>query len=304
MQWFLELFPWITNGPLVLVQLLSGITAGMLLFIVAVGLSLIFGVTRIVNFAHGSLYMVGAFLSYSVSVTWLKSPDGFWLALVVVPLGVAALGALIEILLLRRIYRREEIFQLLLTYALVLVLGDLVKLAWGAENRLLHRPELLAGSYSVLGQPFPVYSLLVLALGPLLALLLWFIFFATRWGILIRAATEDREMVGALGINQSWLYTSVFAFGSWLAGIAGVLAAPLVNIAPGMDFFIIIQTFVVVVVGGLGSFPGSILSALIIGVLSSFGILIFPSVSMVLIFLIMALVLIVRPWGLLGQPET
>ena len=304
MRWLLDMFPWITNGPLVLVQLLSGVTAGMLLFIVAVGLSLIFGVTRIVNFAHGSFYMVGAFLSYSVSVTWVKSADGFWLALVLVPLGVAALGALIEILLLRRIYRREEIFQLLLTFALVLILGDLVKLAWGAENRLLHRPELLAGSYNVLGQPFPVYSLLVLALGPLLALLLWFIFFATRWGILIRAATEDREMVGALGINQSWLYTSVFAFGSWLAGIAGVLAAPLVNIAPGMDFFIIIQTFVVVVVGGLGSFPGSILSALIIGVLSSFGILIFPSVSMVLIFLIMALVLIVRPWGLLGRPET
>jgi len=304
MRWLLDLFPWITNGPLLVVQLLSGVTSGMLLFVLAVGLSLIFGVTRIVNFAHGAFYMVGAFLSYTVIVIWVRSPNGFWLALVLVPLGVAALGVLIEIALLRRIYRAEESLQLLLTFGLVLVLGDLVKLVWGAQNRLLHRPALLAGSYNVLGQPFPVYSLLVLALGPLLALLLWFILYRTRWGMLIRAATEDREMVGALGINQAWLYTSVFAFGSGLAGIAGVLAAPLVNIAPGMDSFIIIQTFVVVVVGGLGSFPGSFLSALIIGVLSSFGILIFPAVSMVLIFLIMAVVLIVRPWGLLGRPET
>ncbi|MFQ5520543.1 MAG: branched-chain amino acid ABC transporter permease [Candidatus Methylomirabilia bacterium] len=303
MQWFLDLFPWITNGPFVLVQLLSGIATGMLLFILAVGLSLIFGVTRIINFAHGSFYMVGAFLSYTVIVTWVKSSNGFWLALVLVPLGVAALGALIEITLLRKIYRSEEVFQLLLTFGLVLILGDFVKLVWGAENRMVHRPELLAGSYNVMGQPFPTYSLMVLGLGPLLALFLWFVFYRTRWGVLIRAATEDREMVGALGINQAWLYTSVFAFGSWLAGLAGVLAAPLSNIAPGMDFFIIIQTFVVVVVGGLGSFPGSILSALIIGVLSSFGILIFPSISMVLIFLIMAVVLIFRPWGLLGQPE-
>ena len=165
------------------------------------------------------------------------------------------------------------------------------------------RPDALAGSIPIFGQPFPSYYLLVLGLAPVVAVGLWLIFYRTRWGMLIRAATVDREMLGALGVNVSALYTQVFAFGSWLAGLGGALAAPTIAVALGMDGDVLTTAFVVVVIGGLGSFAGSFISALLVGLLQSFGILIFPAVSIVLLFAIMAVVLVVRPWGLLGRPE-
>jgi branched-chain amino acid transport system permease protein len=298
-----HIFPWITNGPLVTVQVMSGLSVGMFLFLVSVGMSLIFGVTRIVNLAHGSLYMVGAYLMVTLVDVLPDRPWAFWLALLGAPLGVAALGAVIEVSLLRLIYGRDPLMQLILTFGLILVISTLVLLAWGPDNKSVSRPEALAGSVPVLGQPFPSYYLLVLVLSPLVALGLWLIFYRTRWGMLVRAATVDREMLGALGVNVKALYTQVFAFGSWLAGFAGALAAPTVAVALGMDGDVLTTAFVVVVIGGLGSFAGSFVSALMVGLLQSFGILIFPAVSIVLLFALMAVVLIVRPWGLFGRAE-
>jgi branched-chain amino acid transport system permease protein len=298
-----SLFPWITNGPLIAVQVMSGLSVGMFLFLVSVGMSLIFGVTRIVNLAHGSFYMVSAYLMVTL-VEWLpEGATGFWIALVVAPLGVAILGGVIEVTLLRRIYHRDPMMQLILTFGLILIIGTLVLLVWGPDNKSVSRPEALAGAVRIFGQPFPSYYLLVLALAPVVAVGLWLIFYRTRWGMLVRAATVDREMLGALGVDVSLLYTEVFVFGSWLAGVGGALAAPTIAVALGMDADVLINAFVVVVIGGLGSFAGALISALLVGELQSFGILIFPAVSIVLLFAIMAVVLILRPWGLLGRPE-
>jgi branched-chain amino acid transport system permease protein len=291
------------SGPLIAVQMMSGLSVGMFLFLVSVGMSLIFGVTRIVNLAHGSLYMLGAYLMVTL-VEWLpEHPFSFWVALLVAPLGVAVVGGVIEMALLRRIYHREPLLQLILTFALILVIGTLVLLLWGPDNKSVARPDGLAGAVRIFGQPFPSYYLLVLALAPVAAGALWWTFYRTRWGMLIRAATVDREMLGALGVNVAALYTQVFVFGSGLAGLAGALSAPTVAVALGMDADVLTTAFVVVVIGGLGSFAGSFISALLVGLLQSFGILVFPAVSIVLLFAIMAVVLIVRPWGLLGRPE-
>jgi branched-chain amino acid transport system permease protein len=298
-----SLFPWITNGPLIAVQVMSGLSVGMFLFLVSVGMSLIFGVTRIVNLAHGSFYMVSAYLMVTL-VEWLpEGAAGFWISLILAPIGVAILGGVIEVTLLRRIYHRDPMMQLILTFGLILIIGTLVLLVWGPDNKSVSRPEALAGSVRIFGQPFPSYYLLVLGLAPVVAVGLWLVFYRTRWGMLVRAATVDREMLGALGVDVSTLYTEVFVFGSWLAGLGGALAAPTVAVALGMDADVLINAFVVVVIGGLGSFAGTLISALLVGELQSFGILIFPAVSIVLLFAIMAVVLIVRPWGLLGRPE-
>ncbi|HEV8311264.1 MAG TPA: ABC transporter permease [Methylomirabilota bacterium] len=283
-------------------QSLAGLANAMFLFLVAAGLSLIFGVSRIVNFAHGSFYMLAAYLTHTLLTVLPESPVRFGLTLILAPAAVALLGAAIEIGLLRRIYHAPELYQLLLTFGLVLIAGDAVRYIWGTENRSVPLPRALAGAVSVLGQPFPAYYVLVVALGPLVTAGLWWIFHRTRWGVLVRAATADREMVSALGVDQRWLFTTVFVFGSWLAGLGGALAAPLVGITPGMDTAVIVEAFVVVVVGGMGSFAGSLLAALLIGELQSFGILVHERASLILIFLLMAVVLVVRPWGLLGRP--
>ena len=283
---------------------MSGLSVGMLLFLVSVGMSLIFGVTRIVNLAHGSFYMVGAYLMVTLVEVLPDRPWAFWLALLLAPLGVAALGGVIEMGLLRLIYRRDPLMQLILTFGLILVIGTLVLLAWGPDNKSVSRPDALAGSVRVFGQPFPSYYLLVLGLAPLVAVVLWLVFYRTRWGMLIRAATVDREMLGALGVNVSGLYTGVFVLGSFLAGLSGALTTPVRAIVPGMDVEIIVEAFIVVVIGGLGSFWGTFLGALIYGQVLSFGILMFPRFSIFSVFALMAVVLILRPWGLLGRPTT
>jgi branched-chain amino acid transport system permease protein len=282
---------------------MSGLSVGMFLFLVSVGMSLIFGVTRIVNLAHGSFYMVGAYLMVTLVESLPDRPWAFWVALLLAALGVGVLGGAIEMGLLRLIYRRDPLMQLILTFGLILVISTLVLLVWGPDNKSVSRPDALGGSVRIFGQPFPSYYILVLVLAPLVALGLWWTFYRTRWGMLIRAATVDREMLGALGVNVAALYTQVFVFGSGLAGFAGALAAPTVAVALGMDGDVLTTAFVVVVIGGLGSFAGSFISALLVGELQSFGILIFPSISIVLLFALMAVVLIARPWGLLGKPE-
>lgn len=290
-----------TAGQFVL-QALAGLANAMFLFLVASGLSLIFGVSRIVNFAHGSFYMLAAYLTHTLLEVLPPAAPRFLLAVLIAPAAVGLLGGLVEMGLLRRVYRAPELYQLLLTFGLVLIAGDAVRYLWGTGNRSVPLPAGLAGAVPVLGRPFPAYYLLVVGLGPVITIGLWWLFHRTRWGVLLRAATADREMVGALGVDQRWLFTGVFVFGSWLAGLGGALAAPLVALTPGMDTTVIVEAFVVVVVGGMGSFAGSLLAAVLIGELQSFGILVHERASLILVFLLMAVVLIVRPWGLLGRP--
>jgi branched-chain amino acid transport system permease protein len=288
-----------------IIQFLNGLASASSLFLVAAGLSIIFGVTRIVNFAHGSFYMLGAYLAVTLT-GWLAgatSALGFWLALLLAALIVAALGALVETLLLRRIYQAPELFQLLATFGVVLIVGQLVIVIWGPEDLIGPRAPGLAGWVTIQGHRFPQYELVLIALGPLVLGALYALFRYTRWGILVRAATQDREMVGALGVDQAWLFTSVFALGAGLAALGGALQLPRDAVAHDMDLRIIADTFVVVVVGGMGSVLGAFLAALLIGELTAFGIWVFPEITLVLTFLIMAVVLVVRPWGLLGRPE-
>jgi branched-chain amino acid transport system permease protein len=288
-------------APLVL-QALAGLANAMLLFLVASGLSLIFGVSRIVNFAHGSFYMLAAYLTHTAIGMLPAAAPGLLVAALIVPVAVALLGGAVEMGLLRRVYGAPELYQLLLTFGLVLVAGDAVRYVWGPENRSVPLPPALAGAVTVLGRPFPAYALALVGLAPVVTLALWWLFYRTRWGVLLRAATSDREMVAVLGVDPRWLFTGVFVFGCWLAGLGGVLAAPLVALTPGMDTQIIVEAFVVVVVGGMGSFAGSLLASLLIGELHSFGILVHERASLILIFGLMAAVLILRPWGLLGRP--
>ena len=288
---------------LLLVQLLNGLANAMFLFLIASGLSLIFGVTRIVNFAHGSFYMLAAYFTYSLAAALPLGPAAFYAAALLAALLVAALGGLVEVLLLRRVYRAPELYQLLLTFALVLVVADAVRFFWGADNKTGPVAPGLAGSVPIAGQLFPSYDLAVIIFGPLVALGLWLVFHRTRWGILIRAATQDREMVAALGVDQRRLFTGVFVLGSFLAGLGGALQVPRLALTTVMDTTVIVEAFVVVVIGGMGSVWGALLASLLIGVLNAYGVLVLPKASIVLMFVVMAVVLIVRPWGLLGRPE-
>jgi branched-chain amino acid transport system permease protein len=288
---------------LLLVQLLSGLANAMFLFLVASGLSLIFGVTRIVNFAHGSFYMLAAYLTYSLTAALPGGPAAFYLAALAAALAVAAVGGLVEVLLLRRVYRAPELYQLLLTFALVLVTADVVRYVWGADNKTGPAAPGLAGSVPVAGQLFPSYDLAIILFGPLVALGLWLLFHRTRWGVLIRAATQDREMVAALGVDQARLFTGVFVLGSFLAGLGGALQVPRLALTTVMDTSVIVEAFVVVVIGGMGSVWGALLASLLIGVLNAYGVLLLPKAAIVLIFVVMAVVLVLRPWGLLGRPE-
>jgi branched-subunit amino acid ABC-type transport system permease component len=283
-------------------QALSGLTAAMFLFLIASGLSLIFGVLRVLNFAHGSFYMLGAYLAYQV-VQWLgTSPTRFWWATLGAAVGIAALGAVVERTLLRHLYGKDELYQLLFTYALVLILSDVAKVVWGTGQLSVSRPAVLDGAFRVFGTYVPYYNLFIVLLGPLIALVFWVVLHRTRAGRFIRAAALDREMLGALGVDVGRLYTAVFVLGSFLAGLGGALVTPVKTIVPGMDVEIIVEAFIVVVLGGLGSLWGTLLGSLIYGMVLAFGILIFPRFSIFAAFVLMAVVLIVRPWGLLGRP--
>jgi branched-chain amino acid transport system permease protein len=296
------------------IQFLNGLAGASTLFLVAVGLSLIFGVTRIVNFAHGSLYMVGIYIAYSLIAKLGGGALGFWSGVILAALAVGLLGALIEIVLLRRIYHAPELFQLLATFGLTLVIKDAALWIWGAEDMLGPRAPGLSGAIEIMGKPLPEYDLLLIFIGPAVLGLLWLLLNRTRWGTLVRAATQDRDMVGALGVNQKWLFTGVFALGSLLAGLGGALQIPREPAQLFLDITTISDAFVVVVVGGMGSIPGAFLAALLIaeikamcvaiGQVSLFGISFSLSkLTLVVEFLVMAIVLIVRPWGLLGKPQ-
>lgn len=304
-----QVLPPITDCPgeklmeSILIQLLGGLTRGMILFIVASGLSLIFGVMRVINFAHGSLYMLGAFLAVTVGSLVAGQEWGFVVVLLIAPLVVALVGLLMEVSLFRRIYTKEHLLQLLLTYGLTLVLSDIVRMIWGGAYRTLRPPDVLRGSITISSRAFPVYNLFLLVIGPLIAVGLWYLLYRTRTGRIIRAAVANPEILSALGINVQRVITGVFALGCWLAGLGGALVAGQAAVGLGMDVDLIIEAFAVVVIGGLGSFGGALLGSIILGVVLALGILVVPQAALIISFLVMASVLIVRPWGLLGKPE-
>ncbi len=294
------------------VQLLNGLAGASSLFLVGAGLSLIFGVTRIVNFAHGSFYMLGIYVAYTLADK--LGGLGFWVALPLAAIAVGAFGAVVELVLLRRVYRAPELFQLLATFALMLVVKDAALWLWGPEDLLGPRAPGLAGAVDILGRRLPQYDLFLIVVGPAVLGLLWLLLTRTRWGTLVRAATQDREMVGALGVNQAWLFTAVFALGTMLAGLGGALQLPREPANLGLDLATIGDAFVVVVVGGMGSIPGAYVAALLIaeikaicigvGTVDVFGIAFsFSKLTLVVEFLVMAVVLVVRPWGLFGRPQ-
>jgi len=288
------------------IQALNGLASASSLFITACGLTLVFGVTRIVNFAHGSLYMVGAYTAATLVPRLLEfsyGPMAFWAGILASALLVGLIGILLEILLLRRIYHAPELFQLLATFGVVLVLQDVVVQVFGPQDILGPRAPGLRQPVEILGRRFPSYELVLIAAGPVVLGLVWLLLRKTRFGILVRAATQDRDMVAALGVNQALLFTGTLFLGAFLAGLGGALQIPRVAANTGMDLSIIAECFVVTVVGGMGSVPGAFLAALIIGQLQAFGILIFPKSTLVVVFLLMAVVLAVRPYGFFGRPE-
>jgi branched-chain amino acid transport system permease protein len=312
------------------VQALNGLASASSLFLVAAGLSLIFGVTRIVNFAHGSFFTLGVYVAYTLvthAAPGLSSllavalgdaasqTTAYFLLLLCAAIVTGVLGAVVEVLVLRRIYKAPELFQLLATFALVLIIQDGTLWLWGAEDLLGPRAPGLSGSVEILGRRFPTYDLFLIAIGPLVLAVLWWCLQRTRFGVLVRAATQDREMLGALGINPRHLFTAVFALGCALAGLGGALQLPREPAHLGLDMATIGDAFVVVVVGGMGSIPGAFVAALLIaeikalciavGTVEVLGVsLAFSKLTLVAEFLVMAAVLMLRPWGLMGQPQS
>ncbi len=279
-----------------LANLLNGLSWGMLLFLISMGLTTVFGVMGVLNFAHGSLFMLGAYLCLQF-VRWTGS---FWTGLILGPPLVAAFSVLIERFLLRPLYGRDISLQLLLTFGLMLFLDDGVRLIWGAAYHVVNPPEVLSGSVALFSRSYPLYRLFLVILGPLVGIGLWAFFTYTLWGKLLRAAAMDRQMAEIVGVRVPVLFTAVFAFGAWLAAVGGALAAPHQSVGPAMGERIIIESFIVVVIGGMGSFPGAFVGALVLGLLNSFGTTFFPQLQMALPYILLAVILLIRPRGLFG----
>jgi branched-chain amino acid transport system permease protein len=284
-------------------QTLSGISVGMVLFLIAAGLSIIFGTLKVLNLAHGSLYMTGSFFCYGLTALLAQIPGAFWWALIFAPLLVALLGGLIEIFLLRRIYGQEMLYQYILTFALILIIGDACRFIFGVGYQTVAVPWPINGKVFILGLSFPVYNLFLIGCGFGVFLGLMVLMRYTALGRNVRAVTYNREMANVLGINVPKVYTGVFMLGSYLAGLAGTLMPPMSVVALGSDMAVIIECFIIVVIGGLGSLPGAFLGAIILGLLNAFGIYIIPKLAVAFAFMLMIVVLIIRPWGLMGKPE-
>ena len=288
------------DASMLFIQFISGLSRAMILFLMASGLTIVFGVMGVINFAHGAFYMLGAYLAFTLT-NLLGGPLGFWAALLIAPTLVCMIGGLAEITLLRRIYDKAHLLQILLTYALIFVFNDLIKMTWGVDLRIVNIPESLAGFLTFFGHRFPAYYFFIIGVGGLVALLLWLLLKKTRFGKLLRASAEHRDMVGLLGYNVGGLFTMVFILATWLGGLSGAVIAPTVRLSLGMDMEIIIECFIVVIVGGLGNIWGALLGALITGQIYAFGILLVPKYAMAFLFILAALIIIFRPYGLLGK---
>jgi len=287
------------TASIYMIQAMHGLVYGMLLFLVASGLTLVFGMMGVLNLAHAAFYMLGAYLAYTVTVYL----GNFWLSLIVAPLIVGVLGVLIERFLLRKAHKGGHVAELLLTFGVFYVLSELVRLIWGSNPLPVPVPPLLTGDIPFMGMTYPIYRLFILLFSAIILTGMALLLMRTRIGILVRAAVSDRDMVDALGTNVPVLFMGVFGGGAALAALAGVIAAPFLSVLPGMGLDILLDCFVVIVIGGFGSLFGAFIAALMIGELQSFGILWVPRLAMVFQFLLMVIVLIVRPTGLLGEKE-
>lgn len=280
-------------------QFLNGLTLGLMYVIIASGLSLIFGLMEVINFAHGALYMVGAYFGLS----FFRLTGNFWFSLLVAPIIVGAIGMLLEYSTFRPLYGRSPLYHILLTFGLVLVIGNSAELIWGKAYHIFPRPEVFEGMVSFLGISYPTYRLFVLLVGVGISVFFWLMLKRTRFGLIIRAGTHNREITSAFGIDISRYFTIVFGFGVAIAGAAGVVMAPILSVHPHMGDGIIITAFIVVVVGGLGSLSGAALAGILIGVLESFSVILFPAFTGAMMYMVMVIVLLVRPQGLLGIEE-
>ena len=278
-------------------QCLNALSEAALLFFLGVGLTLIFGIMRIINFAHGAFFMLGAYVGYST----VQLTGSFWGALLMAPLAVGGVGAAFELGILRRLYGRDGSAFLMVTFGLTLVMGEAIRLTWGVAALNVPLPQLLSGIVFILGEPFPIYRLFLAGAGIVVALAIWQFLERTRLGLLIRATSQNAEMVHALGTDVRLVRSAVFGIGCGLAGIGGVLAAPLVTASLGMAPNAVIDTFVIVIIGGMGSFLGSAIAAVLVGFVQVFGTYYFPDFALALMYLLMLLVLVVRPGGLLGK---
>jgi len=278
---------------------MHGLSYAGLLFLVSSGLTLVFGMMNVLNFAHAAFYMLGAYFSYTV----LRATGQFWLSVIVCPLALFVIGALVERFLLRRVHVFGHVHELLLTFGLAYILTEIVKALWGNYPLAVNIEGYLSGTIQVFGFPYPIYRIFIFVCGGLISLLMAAILYETRLGIILRAAVNDNEMVNSLGINVPVLFMGVFAFGAALSGFAGVIAGPLLTTYPGMAQEILVEAFVVIVVGGFGSLGGALIASLLIGELQSFGALLFPKLSLVLVYLLMSVILVIRPYGLFGEKQ-
>lgn len=281
-----------------LLQMMNALSYGFLLFIITCGISIVFGILGVLNLAHGSLYLLGSYIGYSLI---MQAGLPFWVAILAVPLIIAAIGYITEIAILRPTYKLGHLSQVLLTFGLVYIFHDIFSIVWGKDVLSVNPPEAFSSSVEILGYAIPTYRLALIVIGGAIVLLLWYIQEKTKWGAVIRAGLSDKEMVGALGVNIHLVFTMVFVFGSLLAGLGGVLGAPVLGTYPGMEFSILILSLVVLVVGGLGSVTGTFLASLLVGFVETFSRYLVPELSLIITFALMALVLVVRPQGLVGR---
>ena len=280
-----------------LTQCVNALSQAALLFFLGCGLTLIFGIMRVVNFAHGTIFMFGAYLGYTAA----NLTGSFVVALIAAPIVAGMLGLLFEFAILRRLYGRDGSAFLMVTFGLALVLGDFIQIGWGAASLQVALPEALSGVTFLLDEPFPVYRLFLIVFGVVVAITIWQFLERTRLGLLIRATSQNSEMVHALGVDVNWIRSGVFGIGAGLAALGGVLAAPLVTANLGMAFAAVIDAFVIVIIGGMGSFLGSLLGALIVAFVQVFGSYYYPEAALAFMYLVMLTVLVVRPGGLLGK---
>lgn len=292
-----------SNPTLLFIQVMNSISVGMNLFIIAAGLTLMFGVLRIVNFAHGAFYMIGAYAAFSIIQLTGQTNTGFVLGTIGAALAMGIIAFFVERLLLARLYDKDHMLQLLFTFALVMIIKDAVKLVWGSGQFSISAPPMFSGAVDLGISYYPAYMLFLCLMGPIIAISLWAVMEKTRWGRVVRAAQLDREMLSALGTDVKLVYSAVFVVGSMLAAVGGALAAPRSAVDPGMDSLVIIDAFVIVIVGGLGSLLGSFIGALLLGFITIFGSFFLREWVIVAVYVMMVAILLVRPWGLLGKSD-
>lgn len=303
MNWLLEIYPWLTDPSLVVNQSLNGISIAATLVLMSTGLSLTFGVARVLNLAHGALFMLGAQFMVIIFEKKVDSVAWFWASMIASALLVAVISFFIEYFILRRIYKRGQHLQLILTFGISLMIGTIAQLVFGSEFKKINRPESLSGMRIVLDMPFPDYSIFMIIIVAAIMVLMWLALRFTRWGLYNRALSTDKQMLEAVGIDSNRVLTQTFVVSSFFAGMAGALVAPIRSVDLSMGMEAQLLAFVVIIVGGMGSIPGAILGALIVGQLNSFGILMFSKMSATLTYLLMIFILLVRPFGLLGKSE-